>query len=410
MSGGCGSVPDTGWLSLASSWYRLLGPWTSQTLWVLSELFDFSHLGDAFSAGSCLGSVFFSKTSAWAASTDFARCWIAKNGNSRAFRWNHVGTMLEPCWNHVGTRRPGGKKARPRGKKASPGRKKTPFFVGATIFGPGTGEKSKARQETSLGTSKFSQGHVGTMLEPCWNHVGTTALWWGAFFWISMSFLSLDLAFFLSIHLAHCPSGICHVWVPTPADSVLSTRGPSISRERPGLCQAPKVHGTDRLFRSFSIYARAKQVRIVREPCSWTKSWPPNQSSKEKCCTQACLQTRTSPYVLISVCFSDRWNHPWVLVPALGPSSTTILMLLCLLGSMHTPVRVAVPPNKSWHCVLLFLRNAHKPCLNKTHQQLVCFVCEMRLFISTEITKYKIWALCCQWNVYAGSLAGPRVI
>ena len=340
MSGGCGSVPDTGWLSLASSWYRLLGPWTSQTLWVLSELFDFSHLGDAFSAGSCLGSVFFSKTSAWAASTDFARCWIAKNGNSRAFRWNHVGTMLEPCWNHV----------------------------------------------------------------------GTTALWWGVFFWISLSFLSLDLAFFLSIHLAHCPSGICHVWVPTPADSVLSTRGPSISRERPGLCQAPKVHGTDRLFRSFSIYARAKQVRIVREPCSWTKSWPPNQSSKEKCCTQACLQTRTSPYVLISVCFSDSWNHPWVLVPALGSSSTTILMLLCLLGSMHTPVRVAVPPNKSWHCVLLFLRNTHKPCLNKTYQQLVCFACEMRLSISTEITKYKIWALCCQWNVYAGSLAGPRVI
>ena len=100
-----------------------------------------------------------------------------------------VGTMLEPCWNHVGTRRPGGKKAlprgkkaRPRGKKASPGRKKAPFFVGTTIFGPGTGEKSKARREKSPGTSKFSQGHVGTMLEPCWNHVGTTALWWGAFF------------------------------------------------------------------------------------------------------------------------------------------------------------------------------------------------------------------------------------
>ena len=81
-----------------------------------------------------------------------------------------VGTMLEPCWNHVGTRRPGGKKARPRGKKASPGRKKAQFFVGTTIFGPGTGEKSKARREKSPGTSKFSQGHVGTMLEPCWNH------------------------------------------------------------------------------------------------------------------------------------------------------------------------------------------------------------------------------------------------
>ena len=151
MSGGCGSVPDTGWLSLASSWYRLLGPWTSQTLWVLSELFDFSHLGDAFSAGSCLGSVFFSKTSAWAASTDFARCWIAKNGNSRAPSWNHVGTMLEPCWNQTSGR----EKSTPAREKSKPREEKSKVFCWNHHFWTGNRGKKQGQTGKKSGNLKI---------------------------------------------------------------------------------------------------------------------------------------------------------------------------------------------------------------------------------------------------------------
>ena len=132
--------------------------------------FDFSHLGDAFSAGSCLGSVFFSKTSAWAASTDFARCWIAKNGNSRAFRWNHVGTMLEPDVRE-------GKKHAREGKKQAPGGKKQHFLLEPPFLDREPGKKARPDRKKVWELQNLAKAmlepcwnHVGTMLEPCWNH------------------------------------------------------------------------------------------------------------------------------------------------------------------------------------------------------------------------------------------------